>query len=211
MSTEELVKQLEGIVSSMIKALESLEKEFSDYIEVTNSRLQVLESKVQKIDARDQAISHTTTDSLEKDDVSSIESPSIEHEEPLPPTTTPIEPSINEKHQEDVTTTPIQHHPVSQPIVAEHVDATSNIQQTSEGSSNEHPTVPPVPTLPPTVPSVRSSDQQKPIVEAKDITPPTTSQASTETIKPDTKPSTEITDEDDKKELMSALELIDSL
>ena len=52
MSAEErLYKQLEGIVSSIINALEGLEKEFSEYIEETDKRIQRLEDKVHKFES----------------------------------------------------------------------------------------------------------------------------------------------------------------
>ncbi len=52
MSAEErLYKQLEGIVSSIINALEGLEKELSEYIEETDKRIQRLEDKVRKFES----------------------------------------------------------------------------------------------------------------------------------------------------------------
>jgi len=48
---ERLYKQLEGIVSSIINALEGLEKEFSEYIEETDKRIQRLEDKVHKFES----------------------------------------------------------------------------------------------------------------------------------------------------------------
>lgn len=50
-SEDRLYKQLEAISTTVIKALESFEKELSEYIEITDERLQTLEKKVNKMEA----------------------------------------------------------------------------------------------------------------------------------------------------------------
>ncbi|NHK30729.1 MAG: hypothetical protein FK730_05220 [Asgard group archaeon] len=188
MSAEErLYKQLEGIVSSIIKALEGLEKEFSEYIEDTNRRLEVLEDKIQKIgslaDVSGKGLVKAIDESANPEAVKGLahltQKPSIETkpEVIVPPTST---------HNETE---------VRQPIPL--TETTKTIQEKSI------PKVPPVPTTP----SIQTSIETEPVVEKptsdEGIPQPPKSSEPIEITKDPKK--------EDKDELMDALKVIDDL
>ncbi|NHJ47661.1 MAG: hypothetical protein FK733_07730 [Asgard group archaeon] len=188
MSAEErLYKQLEGIVSSIIKALEGLEKEFTEYIEVTNKRLQSLEDKIQKMES--------LADVSEKGLVKAIESSS---EPDKVKGLAHLTQSLPEK---EISESIVQPKPIemSPPTVP-------SDESKPEPLTEEPPTVkfPEVPT-PPSV--------QTPVVKESLVSPSTDEsnpvpQPPTTTAPKDPKKKKE---DDDKEELMSALKKIDSL
>jgi len=189
LSTEErLYKQLDGIVSSIIKALESLEKELSDYIVVTNKRLKILEEKVTKFES--------LADVSEKGLVKAIESTSSSEKvktlSHIAPQEHPPAPKVD---QRPIPTppiakveAPIESAPIKQP-------ETSYIQPT---------TTPSIPK-PPAFKAELSTEIEAPTVPEIPITEtPNLKEPSVE--KKDSKK-----EDEDKDELMSALKIIDSL
>lgn len=187
MSAEErLYKQLEGIVSSIINALEGLEKEFSEYIEETDKRIQRLEDKVHKFESLADVSGKGLVKAIE-----SSESP--EQVKSLAHLATQSKPTVSPKPE--VQAPAIQAKPETPPAVPQPPAA-----RTSPTSK-----VPPVP-LPPSFKPVLKDESQEPSTSAPAIPtipkPPTTRKDPEET---------EEKEDMDKKELMSALKKIDEL
>ena len=204
---EELVKQLEGIVSSMIKALESLEKEFSEYIDVTNKRLQVLEDRIQRFDSlaavSGQGLVKAIEGTPDFEKVEGLAHLSTQKTETQPPQTTPpVTAEIESKEEiqpQDIQPT------IEIPSPSDVIEETPTTPQTDDYSE-----LPPVP-VPPTFKTDDVIETPEPEIEGQ-LASPVVQQPIAPTG--DSIPKTEvmgIEDEDDKKELMSALKLIDSL
>lgn len=185
MSAEDrFYKQLEGIVSSIIKALEGLEKEFSEYIEITNKRLEVLENKAQKMES----LADVSGKGLVKAIDTSINPEAVKGLAHLTQQSSPETEPIAIKQQPIIKEEEVY----SKPIAYE--DPTKIMPEKSI------PDIPPVP-IPPSVqtPVEEKAIVEKPTEEAVIPQPPKT----TETTKEPKK--------EDKEELMDALKIIDSL
>lgn len=186
MSAEErLYKQLEGIVSSIIKALEGLEKELSEYIEVTDKRIHKLEDKVHKFES--------LADVSGKGLVKAIEtSKSPEQVKGLAHIAAQSKPAVTPK--------PEVHTPVIQPKAE-----TPAVPQPPGASTAQTSRIPPVP-LPPSFKPVMKDEPAQPVSTAPSIPsvprPPTTRKDPEEAEEKEDK---------DKNELMSALKKIDEL
>ncbi len=190
-SEEKLAKQLDDIASSIIKALEGLEKELSEYIEITNKRLHILEDKMQKLES--------LADVSGKGLIKAIESPKPQehstfsqaktHQPIDSPQPKPITPSIE---QPKITTAPPT---ATIPKVESEIPQSKPIITESK--------LPPVP-IPPTF---------QPKIEelSPEITPPTTDPEVPSTPETKSDDPTKKKDSEDKDELMSALKIIDSL
>ncbi|MGC9777971.1 MAG: hypothetical protein HZR80_01860 [Candidatus Heimdallarchaeota archaeon] len=195
---DKLYKQLEDFVSTIIKSLENLEKEFTEYIDVTNKRIQNLEEKVHKMEAlvdvsskgllkaiesssspdNVRGLAHLTTPKTDqpiKEEgkiqapvVSSITQPKAEAPSIVPRPPTEPRPQITEPTPTSTISAP----PVPTPSSFRSVDA------------DEAPT--------PTTPESRIPEVPKPPTVSKDAKKPKK-------------------EDEDKDELMSALKIIDSL
>ncbi|MCE7744237.1 MAG: hypothetical protein GPJ52_03770 [Candidatus Heimdallarchaeota archaeon] len=187
MSAEDrLYKQLEGIVSSIIKALEGLEKELSEYIEVTDKRIHKLENKVHKFES--------LADVSSKGLVKAIEtSKSPEQVKGLAHLAAQSKPAVTPKPEIQT--------PVIQPIAK----TLPTIPQPPSAGTTHTSKVPPVP-LPPSFKPVMRDEPAQPVSTA----PTTPSVPRTPTTQKDPEEAEEKEDED-KNELMSALKKIDEL
>jgi len=182
---ERLAKQLDSIAGSIIKALESLEKELSEYITVTNKRLQVLEAKVVKFeslaDVTNKGLVGAIQGSSNPDSVKGLAHLSTQSSTTPPSIPKPVQP------------------PVVQPTVSAPPPKTTIPIVKSSAPAPQQPTeeikLPPVPK-PPTFKPTLTDDKPK----TDEPSPPTVDKK-----KPEKK------DGDDKEELMSALKIIDSL
>jgi hypothetical protein len=186
---ERLYKQLEGIVSSIIKALEGLEREFSEYIEVTNKRLQTLEDKMQKMES--------LADVSGKGLVKAIESSSE------PDKVKGLAHLTQSQPKEE--SSPAQQPPVMQPP---EIDKSMDAPSVQSEPPKETPAdqFPPVPTPP----SIRTKPSSTPSPPSTPVTTSTTSPDQPETPTP-SKPEKKKGEDEDKEELLSALKIIDSL
>jgi len=199
-SEDRLASQLESIVSSVIKALEGLEKELSEYIEITNKRLQVLEDKVQKFESLADIKSKgglvkAIESSSNADQVKQLAhltqrrpSPTVQQEQKQPP----------------LAQQPIRRTTSSSPSPPQPMPRSPQRPETSQ--------LPPIPK-PPSIGTTLSSES---------IKPPTINPQTHATLSPEhtldsqrpkepIKPRSEKKEDDDKEELMSALKVIDSL
>ncbi len=188
MSAEErLYKQLEGIVTSIIKALEGLERELSEYIEVTDKRIHLLEEKVHKFES--------LADVTGKGLVKAIEtSKSPEQVKGLAHLASRSEPEV------------VSQPKVEAPVIQPKSESPPAVPQPTSSTPDQTSKIPPVP-LPPSY---------KPVLK-EDIEDSPTDTTTTPTIPIPTAVEKEakVDDEDkedtDKSELMSALKKIDEL
>ena len=187
MSAEErLYKQLEGIVASIIKALEGLEKELSEYIEVTDKRIHKLEEKVHKFES--------LADVSGKGLVKAIEtSKSPDQVKGLAHLASQSKSTVAPKPE------------VKTPIIEPKAEAKSTIPQppSTAASLSETSKVPPVPMPPSFKPVMREESTET-------TTPASPSVPKPPTIKKESKEAEDKEDKD-KNELMSALKKIDEL
>lgn len=187
MSAEErLYKQLEGIVSSIINALEGLEKEFSEYIEVTDKRIQKLEDKVLKFES--------LADVSGKGLIKAIEtSKSPEQVKGLAHLAAQSKPTVSPKPE------------VQAPVIQPKSDTPPAVPKPPSASPTPTSKIPPVP-LPPSFKPVMKDKLPEPSTSA----PATPSVPSPPSTRKDSKEGEEKEDKD-KKELMNALKKIDEL
>ncbi|MBK5114153.1 MAG: hypothetical protein KGD59_08855 [Candidatus Heimdallarchaeota archaeon] len=187
MSAEErLYKQLEGIVASIIKALEGLEKELSEYIEVTDRRIHKLEDKVHKFES--------LADVSSKGLVKSIEtSESPEQVRGLAHIATQSKPAVTPEPE------------IQAPIMQPKTETPPAVPQPPSAVTAETSRVPPVP-LPPSFKPVMSDEP----LEAVSTAPATPIVPRPPTARKDSEEAEEKEDKD-KNELMSALKKIDEL
>ena len=187
MSAEErLYKQLEGIVSTIIKALEGLERELSEYIEVTDNRIHRLEDKVRKFES--------LADVSGKGLVKAIESSkSPDQVKGLAHLAAQSKPAVTPKPE------------VQTPVIQPKVETPPAVPQPPSAGTTHTSKIPPVP-LPPSFKPVLKDEPAQPITTA----PTTPSVPRTPTTRKDPKEAEEKEDTD-KTELMSALKKIDEL
>lgn len=204
MSAEERIyKQLENISSTIIKALEALEREVAEYIQVTDSRLLKLEEKINRLgalaDVSSRGLVKTVENSTEKGEVSALShittpTSSPTPQTPTPPPVTQIE-SPKEQPPQPIVSTPEPSSP--QPSVVTPVEAPDFTK------------IPAVP-IPPTF---KATLEEKPVKEEITIPQPKSSESSlsessvAEKLEEKEKKETD----KDKDDLMSALKMIDSL
>ena len=218
---ERIFKQIQDLSTSIIRALDSLEKELSEYMEVTDKRLIKLEDKFQKVESY--------IDASSKGLVKSIESTAPEKTISLPqthprekaasqPAVQPVvQPPVTAQAEQPKTSIPIT------PLSAE-------IKPKKQPQVKEKPSVPSTNSIPPvpTPPSFKAViSEEKPAAQAPITTqPPVTSQppipktpevqqpkAETQQapVAPQVEEGEKKEDDKDKKDLMSALKMIDSL
>ncbi len=187
MSAEErLYKQLEGIVASIIKALEGLEKELSEYIEVTDRRIHKLEDKVHKFES----LADVSGKGLVKAVETSKSPDQVKGLAHIAPQSKPA-----------VTPTPV----VKTPVIQPKAETPPAVPQTPSVSTAQTSKVPPVP-LPPSFKPVMKDEPAEPVSTAPttpSVTKPSTTQKDPEEA--------EDKEDKDKNELMSALKKIDEL
>lgn len=192
---DKLYKQLEDFVVTIIKSLENLEKEFTEYIDVTNRRIQNLEEKVHRIDS--------LADVSGKGLLKAIESsPSPDNVKGLAHLTTPI----TEQPGKEAKATP----QVESPIPKQKAKQPPSIVPRPP---SEQKTDVQLPTTMPTsgVPPIPKPPSFKTTIAEEPTTPKLTESVTLEVQKPladEKKPKKE---DEDKDELMSALKIIDSL
>lgn len=184
MSAEErLYKQLEGIVSSIINALEGLEKELSEYIEVTDKRIHKLEDKVHKFES--------LADVSGKGLVKAIEtSKRPDQVKGLAHLAAQSKPAVTSKPE------------IQTPVIQPKAETPPAVPQPPSASKAHTSKVPPVP-LPPSFKPVMKDEPAKPVSTTPSV-------PRTPTTRKDPEEAEEKEDKD-KKELMSALKKIDEL
>ncbi len=218
---ERIFKQIQDLSTSIIRALDSLEKELSEYMEVTDKRLHKLEDKFQKVE--------TYMGASSKGLVKSIESSPPEKTISLPQTH-PREKAASQPAVQPVVQPPVTA-PTEQPKVSLPITPLSaEIKPEKPPQVKEKPSVPsttsipPVPT-PPSFKAVISEDKpaaQAPITAQTPVTSqppipkiPEVQQPKAETqqapVAPQVEEGEKKEDDKDKKDLMSALKMIDSL
>ncbi|MBD3193093.1 MAG: hypothetical protein GF308_20825 [Candidatus Heimdallarchaeota archaeon] len=204
-----IYKQIEELSEFIIKALESLEKELSEYINVTDQRLQTLEDKVQNLES--------LTDVAGKGLVQAMEDKSIQEDKrPEPPASSsalPPEPlEKSSEHRRD-----ISHQSTKEPL--------DGGKKKSDGGGaverKESIGTIPQPPLPGSLnASIKSSETKKNnqrTAATQAIIPPTPeprekkNERGKAVDKKGKEDSSIIDDEKDREELMSALKIIDSL
>ncbi len=214
MSLEERIfKQIQDLSSSIIRALDSLEKELSEYMEVTDNRLHKLEDKMLKVNSYINASSQGLVKSIESS----------------PPEKTISLPSTHP--QENVTTQPMVKPPATASIEQAKVSPTTpqppvsipekQTQVTSKVSTPDTSKMPPIPTPPsfkPVISKEKPADQppvmSQPQIPKVPETPPQQQEkidAPQTPTAPQGEEGEKQEDDKDKKDLMSALKMIDSL
>ncbi|MHA1124436.1 MAG: hypothetical protein ACTSO7_01600 [Candidatus Heimdallarchaeota archaeon] len=218
MSLEERIfKQIQDLSTSIIRALDSLEKELSEYIEVTDKRLHKIEDKILKVESYMDASSQGLVKSIEstapEKTISLPQTHPREEAATQPVVQPPVTASI-EQSKASVPITPLSADiaPKKQPQVKEKpsVPSTSSIPPVptppsfkaviSEEKSTAQPpttTQPPVTSLPP-IP--KTPEVQQPKAETKQAP-----------VSPQVEEGEKKEDDKDKKDLMSALKMIDSI
>ena len=194
MSTEQkFYKQLEGIVTSVIKALEGLEKELSEYVKVTNNRLQKLEDKINKIES--------LVDVSGKGLVKAIESaPAFENVETLAHIATQAKAKTSEKISPPL----IQKKEI---FVDESAKPESNFDAESTTASASSVKVPQI-QIPPITKSLKKEEHSieipdEDLKQKEELKPSILDKSKKDILKKE--------DDEDKDELRSALKIIDSL
>lgn len=187
MSAEErLYKQLEGIVSSIIKALEGLEKELSEYIEVTDKRIHRLEDKVHKFESLAEVSSKGLVKAIET-------SKSPEQVKGLAHIAAQSKPAVTPKPE------------IQTPVIQPKAETPPAVPQQPSASTAQTSKIPPVP-LPPSFKPVMKDESPEPVSTAP--TTPIVPRPPTPRKDPE---EAEEKEDKDKKELMSALKKIDEL
>ena len=197
MSTEErLAKQLDNIAGSIIKALESLEKELSEYIDVTNKRLHVLEDKVTKFESlavvSSKGLVGAVQESNNSGTVKGLAHLSTPSSSPSPTPPKSIQP----------------------PVVQPNISSTPSVVQPSVSSPPPAPTIPKVEQPQPTPPVVSQETKLPPVPAPPTYKATLADEKSTTDIPQPPTTDDKKTDKkngEDKEELMSALKIIDSL
>lgn len=190
---ERIYQQIEELSSFIIKALESLEKELSEYINVTDQRLQTLEDKVQNLES--------LTDVAGKGLLKAMEDKSKKESKP---STLPKKTS----KQSEIIRQPT---PESFEGIEKKNSAEGRTVERKREVISEIPQ-PPVPqTIKPS--SIKEERKNQGTQKIKAPTPPTSEPATEKKGKQEEKKGEEsiIEDEKDREELMSALKIIDSL
>ncbi len=204
MSAEERIyKQLENITSAIIKALEGLEREVAEYIQVTDSRLHKLEDKINRLEAladvSSKGLVKTVEDSEDKEKVSALSHITTPTSSPIPQTPTPPPVTQIETPKEQ----PLQ------PVVS---TPEPSSPQPSVIASIEAPDFTKIPAVP-IPPTFKATLEEKPAKEEITIPQPKSSESSlsessvAEKLEEKEKKETD----KDKDDLMSALKMIDSL
>lgn len=226
---ERIFKQIQDLSSSIIRALDSLEKELSEYIEVTDKRLHKLEDKIQKVESY--------VDASSKGLVGSIESTAPEKTLSLPQSH-PREMAGTQDAAPHPTVTPTVTASVEQPKVTPPTTPQPTVTTPEKIIQSKEPisapitsSIPPIPT-PPSFKAVISEEEKRekqpsvtseaPITTQPPITslPPIPKTPEMQQPKTDAPQAPEAPqgeegekkeDDKDKNDLMSALKTIDSL
>ena len=225
MSAEERIyKQLENISSSIIKALEGLEKELAEYIEVTDSRLNKLENKIQRLESLADVSSSGLVKTIEKSTSQektselshiaakpSISSPVPQPNEPVPIKAELPQSPVPQPKESILTKTELPQKPISQPKVTTPIPQPTSTTTTPIKTTESQATsgIPPVPIPPSFKPVLKEeSPKEETVVPQPKIAEPTTAEGSMATNLEEKKKKENDKDKDD---LMSALKMIDSL
>jgi len=194
---DRLVNQLESIVSSVIKALEGLEKELSEYIEVTNRRLDILEKKMKKFESLEDVKSKGGL-------VKAIESSSnSEQVKPLAHLarhqSSNQQSTLPDKMQQQASLQQQSRPSIMPPVTP------SSQQQQQPGPPNlsKLPPIPKPPSFETSIETIKAPTVRTP--------PPIVHETPSELPKKDGKPQLKKKEDNDKEELMSALKTIDAL
>jgi hypothetical protein len=205
---ERIFKQIQDLSTSIIKALDSLEKELSEYIEVTDKRLHKLEDKMQKVESY--------MDASSKGLVKSIENSPPEKTISLPQTQ-PVEKTVVQPAIQPPVTASVEQTKTTKPIKPLAAEITPEIQTKVKEKPSVPSTssIPPVPT-PPSFKAVISEEKKaQPLVTSKPPEPKTSEVQQQKTPQTPTVSQSEEgekeEDDKDKKDLMSALKMIDSI
>lgn len=197
---ERIYRQLEELSSTIIKALEGLEKELSEYIEVTDNRLQKLEDKIHKLES--------LSDVTQKGLVKAIESS---------PDTEKVSTLAHLSSQQAAEKPPIVSQPPPRPIETSTLEAPTVIPQNisiPQPKPQESPVpppsisrIPPVPTPPSFQPVLQNerATELMPLPERLEIKKIEGSIVEELEVKKKKE------EDKDKDDLMSALKTIDSL
>ena len=205
-------KQLEEISSSIMRALEALEKELTEYIGSTDKRLQTLEEKVQKMESFIEITSRGVTSKI--DDLNSkpySPAPSIQK---LPEQSTLIQP-IESEPQERTPMSAFQGKNISSPITKVDPPTPLNTYSLVKEESNlvipplnpEQPS--PIPKPPVYTPALEKEDDEDIITLPERKEPLQKRSEGALAIELEEKKKKE--QDKDKEELLSALKMIDEL
>ncbi|MFW9924711.1 MAG: hypothetical protein ACFFDW_15630 [Candidatus Thorarchaeota archaeon] len=224
-SDERIYRQVEELSSSIIKALEALEKELSQYIEITDKRLHTLEDKVQKLESLVDVSSKGLVKSFEqqRESITPPLQQSTPFSQPKPVQTIP-------QSYHAAPPTPIIEKPTSPSVPTVHQSppqpphTTSEITKTPEAPSERPSTIPTHPTTPvpqseasrfppiPKPPSFEATLEKKPDEELLDIPERDDSIKKHEgNIAEEIEIKEKKETDKDKEELLSALKMIDNL
>ncbi|HUU79724.1 MAG TPA: hypothetical protein VMX55_15395 [candidate division Zixibacteria bacterium] len=200
MSTDERIyRQLEELSSTIIKALEGLEKEFSEYIEITDNRLQKLEDKIHKLES--------LSDVTQKGLVKAIESF---------PDTEKVSTLAHLSSQQFVEKPPIVSQPPPKPIETSTLETPTIPQNIPIPQPKPQESPVPSPTIS-RIPPVPTPPSFQPILQNERLTEPMPLPERPEIKKIEGSIAEELEEkkkkeeDKDKDDLMSALKTIDSL
>ena len=201
-SEERIYKQLENISSTIIKALDGLEKELAENMKVTDSRLRKLEDKIIRLeslaDVSSKGLVKTVEDFANKEKVSTLSHIATPMSNPTPQPPTPLitqTETLKEQSPQPVVSTPVPK-PIQSPIIA----------------PVEAPNFSKIPVVP-IPPSFKPVLTEEPAKEEIIVPQPKSSESSlsnssiAEKLEEKKKKETD----KDKNDLMSALKMIDSL
>jgi len=209
---ERIFKQIQDLSSSIIRALDSLEKELSEYIEVTDNRLHKLEDKILKVESYIDASSQGLVKPIESSPPEKTISLPITHPQEKvttqPKAKSPATASI-EQAKVSPPTTP-------QPTVSIPEKQTQITGKVSTPDASKMPPIPTPPSFKPVISEEKPADQP-PVTSQPHIpkVPKIQQQEKIDAPQAPTAPQGEEgekkEDDKDKKDLMSALKMIDSL
>lgn len=216
MSTEERIyKQLENISASIIKALEGLETELAEYIQVTDSRLNKLEDKIKRLDAladvSSKGLVKTIEDSTDKEKVATLSHIATPTSNSTPQPSTPL---ISQT--EELAPQPTVSSPVPSPELAPQATVSSPtpdpepspvITPIETSNLSEIPKVPIPPSFKPVLQEEEPAKEEIIIPQPKDLDSSLPKSSIAEELEEKKKKEAD----KDKDDLMSALKMIDSL
>lgn len=203
MSAEErMYKQLENISSTIIKALEALEKELAEYIQVTDSRFHKLEDKINRLEAladvTSRGLVRTIENSADKGKVSALSHITTPKSNPIPQSPIPL--VAQTESPKEQSPQPVVSSPVPRPTQS------SVIAPVEAPSFSKIPEVPIPPSFKPTLEEEPAKEAIK-VPQPKDLESSLTNSSIAEKLEEKQKKETD----KDKDDLMSALKMIDSL
>ena len=205
---ERIFKQIQDLSSSIIRALDSLEKELSEYIEVTDNRLHKLEDKILKVESYIDASSQGLVKSIESSPPEKTISLPVTH--PQEKVTT--QPTAKSSATASIEQPKASHPTTPQPIVSIPEKQTQVTGKVSTPDASKMPPIPTPPSFKPVISEEKPADQSH-IPKVPEI--PQQQQEKIDAPQAPTAPQGEEgekkEDDKDKKDLMSALKMIDSL